>query len=64
DGKELRIKGNATKIALKSGKTKLPLKLVGGRVMISQAGQEKIKSFDKSVFHWWQFITYVNGKPE
>lgn len=64
DGKELRIKGNATKIALKSGKTKLPLKLVGGRVMISQAVQEKIKSFDKSVFHWWQFITYVNGKEK
>lgn len=64
DGRELRIKGNATKIALKSGKTKLPLKLVGGRVMISQTVQEKIKSFDKSAFHWWQFITYVNGKEK
>ncbi|WP_200411990.1 hypothetical protein, partial [Virgibacillus salexigens] len=20
--------------------------------------------FDKSVFHWWQFITYVNGKEK
>ena len=28
--KSYGIKGNATKIALKSGKTKLPLKLVGG----------------------------------
>lgn len=64
DGKELRLKGNANRIALKSGKITLPLKLVGGRVMISQTIQERIKSFDKSVFRWWQFITYINGKEK
>lgn len=64
DGKELRLKGNANRIALKSGKITLPLKLVGGRVMISQTIQEKIKSFDKSVFRWWQFIAYINGKEK
>lgn len=64
EDESLRIKGNANKIALKSGKTTLPLKLIGGQVKISKVIQEKIQSFEKSMFHWWRFITYVNGEEK